>query len=257
MRLYAFHSGGDYSDKCINDPLDLNVGEKIYIPWFCYLITHPKGNVLFDSGVDPAMVSGNLREQFGDWADALDFQFNPGDDVVSKLASVGLKPADIDIVVMSHLHFDHAVGLPLFAHARILVQRAELAFAHYPPVYQAGTYFAKYFTGNYKWELLDGPHDIFGDGRLEIFPTPGHTPGSQSLLFRGDESRVMLLGDAAYSLPKMRVRRLPGFLWSPDQMVASWQFIEWMEKKENADLLIMHDADFKTRVRLGPDAFYS
>lgn len=257
MKLYVFHGGGDYADKCLNDPFDPDVGQKVYLPWLSFLIMHPKGNVLFDSGIDPAMFVGDLRAQFGDWADALDYRFSEGDDIVSRLAALGLTPKDIDIVVMSHLHFDHAMGLPLFLHARIIVQRAEMAFARHPPVYQAGTYFPRYFAGDHKWELLDGPHDIFGDGRLELFPTPGHTPGSQSLMFRGDESRVMLIGDATYSLKKMRERKLPGFLWNPDHVVASWEFIEWMEKKENAILLSTHDEDFQTRLRLAPDAFYS
>ena len=99
--------------------------------------------------------------------------------------------------------------------------------------------------------------DIFSDGRLQILPPPGHTPGSQMLLFRGDESRVMLGADATYLLPKMRERKLPAFYWNPDHMVASWEFIEWLEKKEDATLLYAHDPDYKSRVRLAPDAFYS
>ena len=102
MKLYAFHSGGDVIDNCMADPFDLNVGQKLYVPWFFYLITHPEGNVLFESGTHPSMIGEDPRVRFGDWADALELRVDKGDDVVSKLASVGLTPKDIDIVVMSH-----------------------------------------------------------------------------------------------------------------------------------------------------------
>jgi glyoxylase-like metal-dependent hydrolase (beta-lactamase superfamily II) len=254
-RLYAFHCCGDFLDKAIADPFDPAVGTKVYVPWFFYVIVHPQGNVIFDSGLDPELAN-DPRSHLGSWADILDLRIEPGTDVVSQLSSIGLSPRDIDLVIVSHLHFDHVSALPLFRHATIMVQRPELSFARHPAVYQAGTYNQSDFAGDFRWEVLDGPRDVFDDRQLEIYPTAGHTPGHQSLLFRGLRDHVMLLGDATYSLTKMRARLLPSMLWSPDAMVSSWQFIEWIEEREEATLLYTHDEGYKRRVRLAPSGWY-
>ena len=91
---------------------------------------------------------------------------------------------------------------------------------------------------------------------LEIFPTPGHSPGHQSMLCRLESGPVLLMGDATYLLPKMRERLLPAICWSPDAMVASWELIEWLERREGAMLLCSHDQDFRERVKLAPAECY-
>jgi glyoxylase-like metal-dependent hydrolase (beta-lactamase superfamily II) len=254
-RLYAFHCGGDVVDKAIADPLDVGVGTKVDVPWFFYVLVHSGGNVMFESGVHPDLVD-DPGTRLGFWADVLEIRVRAGDDVVSQLASIELAPEDITTVVLSHMHFDHVSALPLFGHARIVVQRSELSFARSPAAYQADLYNAPDFAGDHDWLLLEGPHDLFDDRHLEIIPTPGHTPGHQSLLVRTEHSRVMLLGDATYSLAKMRQRRLPAVVWSPDAMVASWELIEWLEAREQAILLYAHDEDYESRVRLAPREFY-
>src|SRR6266508_2591024 len=86
--------------------------------------------------------------------------------------------------------------------------------------------------------------------------TPGHTRGHQSLLVRLDGQTVFLLADAAYLLAKMRSRKLPGILWSPDATIASWDRIEEIERSENAHLMTTHELDFETSVRLAPMSWY-
>src|SRR6266511_1929493 len=95
-----------------------------------------------------------------------------------------------------------------------------------------------------------------GDGRVMIMSTPGHTRGHQSLLVRLDGQTVFLLADAAYLLAKMRSRKLPGILWSPDATIASWDRIEEIERSENAHLMTTHELDFETSVRLAPMSWY-
>ena len=92
------------------------------------------------------------------------------DTIPSLLAGVGLTPRQVPILVMSHLHYDHAASLSLFRHADIYVQQAELDFAHAPPVYQSPFYTPHQYSGDYNWKLLDGSLDLFGDGSVEIFP---------------------------------------------------------------------------------------
>ena len=158
--------------------------------------------------------------------------------------------------MQSHLHFDHAGGLAWMTHAPILVQREELAFALDPPVYQEAIYLRADFGMELNWQELDGDHDVFGDGRVTTISTPGHTRGHQSLLVRLDGQTIFLLADAAYLLGKMRSRSLPGVIWSPDAMIATWDRIEEIERSENAHLMTTHELDFETQVRMAPDAWY-
>ena len=256
MRLYAFHCGTERSDWAVFDPFDARVGEKILSPYFLYLVRHPQGWVLVDTGLNPALRS-DPRAYLGDAADSFSVErLDESDDVVGKLSMLGLAPGDVQHVVQTHLHFDHAGGLGNFRHARIYVQARELAFAHWPAVYQRDIYVRSDFDGAFRWKELDGDYDLFGDGRIVLLATPGHTPGHQSVLLRLDGRPVILIADAHYLVEKMRQRLLPSVVWSPDAMVASWQRLEELEEREGALLLSTHDPEFASRMRLAPDDWY-
>jgi N-acyl homoserine lactone hydrolase len=255
MRLYAFHCGGDRCDLAIFDPLDAAVGTKVYDPFFFYLVQHDGGNVLFDTGIHPALGT-DPASRLGAAAETFVVELAPDDDVVSRLASVGVGPGDVEHVVQSHLHFDHAGGLEFFPDSTVYVQRRELEFAHDPPVYQRGYYVPADFDHRVAWNELDGELDLFGDGRVVAYPTPGHTPGHQSLLVRLDGQAVLLLSDATYSVQKMRERLLPAILWSPDAMIRSWERIEQLERQYEAMLIPTHELAFRERLRLAPDVWY-
>lgn len=254
-RLFAFHCGGDRVDLAVFDPFDPGVGRKVYEPWFFYVVVHPRGVVIFDTGVHPELIA-DPRARIGEWADLVELEMSPGDDVVSQLASIDLRPEDVDHVVLSHMHFDHVSALALFRHAPIWVQRTELAFARAPSAYQSGVYLADDFAGEFDWRVLDGPVDLFGDGVVELIPTPGHSPGHQSALVHLDGGALLLLADATYQIDKMRQRLLPAVVWSPDAMVASWELLEWLEKREGAQLFCSHDREFRERMKLAPEAWY-
>jgi glyoxylase-like metal-dependent hydrolase (beta-lactamase superfamily II) len=125
-----------------------------------------------------------------------------------------------------------------------------------PPVYQRDIYVRADFDHDLQWRELDGDHDIFGDGRLTLLSTPGHTRGHQSLMVKLDSQVVILLADAAYLLAKMRARLLPGVLWSPDAMIASWDRLEELEREHDALVMTTHDLDYEERVKLAPGAWY-
>lgn len=256
MRLYALHCGGDLSDWATFDPFDSRAGTSVYNPYFVYVITHPRGNVLLDSGAHPQLATDAVS-RMGAGAASFPVELTPDDQIERVLARVGLLPSDIDIVVQSHLHFDHAGGLEWLTHAPILVQREELSFALQPPASQRDIYAAADFDHDLRWQQLDGDHDIFGDGRLVVLSTPGHTRGHQSLKVRLDDGRVViLLADAAYLLSKMRQRALPGIVWSPEATLATWDRVEALEREHDALLLTTHDLDFEERVRIAPEEWW-
>lgn len=255
MRLYALKCGGDIMDLAACDPFDPDVGTKFYNPYFFYVITHPQGTVIFDCGVHPALAS-DPASRLGDAYASFEVQISADDHVEKRLATIGMKPQDIDVVVQSHLHFDHCGGLAWLKHAPVLVQREELAFALNPPVYQRELYVRNEFDIGLNFRELDGDHDVFGDGRVVAVSTPGHTRGHQSLLVRLAGQTIFLLADASYLLRKIRARRVSGVVWSPDAMVASYERIEEIESAENARLMTTHEPDYETSVRMAPDEWY-
>jgi N-acyl homoserine lactone hydrolase len=179
-----------------------------------------------------------------------------GDDVVTRLRSLDIEPEAIGHVVQSHLHYDHAGGLEFLAEATVYVQKEELPFAYWPPVYQRDVFVRDDFDSVRNWRALRGDHDVFNDGRLLIFATPGHTPGHQSLLVRLDGQAYILTGDAVYDKEKMEHRCLPGLLWSPDAVVESWERIEELQRRYDAKLIVTHDLHWESEIRLAPEQWY-
>jgi N-acyl homoserine lactone hydrolase len=251
LRIYAFHCGGDRGPRAVYDPFDSDPGQIVYGPYFLFLVEHEQGRVLFDTGVHPK------------WLDTPDdtdgtFQLEVTEDhlVTRRLATLGLKPEDISHVIVSHLHFDHAGGLKFFPHASIYTNTAELRFAYWPAVFQREFYDRDDFDHPMNWVTVTGEHDVFGDGRVVILPTPGHTPGHQSLAVELASGMHVLAGDASYWSSKMRERRLPAILWSPDEMVRSWEKLEELERLRGARLIFTHDPDYLESKPLAPEKWY-
>lgn len=237
------------------DPYDERAGTFVYMPTFFYVVKHAEGVVLFDSGYHPALAT-DPEARIGDAAAVFQVEIEADDDLTSTLGRIGLKPSDVDLVIQSHLHFDHAGGLGELRQAEVMVQGSELAFARNPPLYQRDLYVQDDFADPINWVELDGDRDVFGDGRLQIVQTPGHTAGHQSLMVHLDSQSLFLLADAAYLLSKMRERILPVVLWNPDVMMDSWDRIEELEKEHDAFLITTHDIDFRERLKLAPESWY-
>lgn len=256
VRIYAFHGGGEIADMSVFDPFHPEVGTKVDIPYFFYLVQHPGGNVLFDTGGHPDLAK-DPRGRLGEAANAFEVTMNDGDDVVGQLAQVGFDPADVNHVALSHLHYDHAGGIEFFPAAQFYAQRRELEFAHWPPVYQRELYVRADFDHPVSWNELDGELDLFDDGRVVLFPTPGHSAGHQSLLVRlNDAKAVILVADAAYLPRNIELNVLPAIVWSPDAMVSSWRLIRHLQRHHNADLLFTHDLEWPQKTKVAPDSWY-
>src|SRR5256884_5793903 len=150
------------------------------IPITCYVVRTSDAVILFDTGVAPRAVPGLLRnDPFA--------RFTDDDLLVHRLDGLDLEPANVDLVVISHLHYDHAGGGALFSDSELVVQKDEYAYAHYPAPFFAPFYYRKNFDlPGSRWRLLDGDTELVPG--VTVLRTDGHTPGHQSLFVELPES---------------------------------------------------------------------
>ncbi|HKT72229.1 MAG TPA: N-acyl homoserine lactonase family protein [Steroidobacteraceae bacterium] len=168
-----------------------------------YLIEHPKGRVLFDTGLTVRARRLLIDQQSS--AGRPNFEFDEGTDIAARLRAVDIDPARIDWIVNSHLHSDHCGGNEAIPNASVVIQHRELVVARA----QAGSmlYDDRSFETGQPFLGIDGEHDLFGDGRVTVFPTYGHTPGHQSMRVSLASGNVILAGDCCYlkrSLDELR-----------------------------------------------------
>ena len=222
--------------------IDGETGE-IKIPIPCYLIDHPKGMALFDSGLrggltDPKDPVHAIYEGLG-----VKVHFAPGEELVGRLAALGRGVTDIRFLVNSHLHFDHCGGNHLVPDAPVVIQRREWEAGFVPELQQANGYFQDDYDLGHDIIQVDGEHDLFGDGTVVCVPTYGHTPGHQSLKVRLADREILLTADACYFRSTLADLRLPQLVYDKDEMRASLLRLRALQAK-GAQLFFGHDPDF-------------
>jgi glyoxylase-like metal-dependent hydrolase (beta-lactamase superfamily II) len=213
-----------------------------------YAVIHERGTVVFDTGLHDTLMSSN--EELGGLAKVFTIELTPDDLVESRLAACGVEVAAVTHVVNSHLHFDHCGRNGPLAHATTLVQRAEWEAAQRPGrTTYVGVHLDEIGSGHV--QLVDGGHDVFGDGTVVCVPTPGHTAGHQSLLVRaGAEAgadSALLVGDACYLSSMLAGDVLPPFAFDADRQRGSYEVLRRHER-EGTRLLFSHDVDHWDRV---------
>lgn len=248
-KLYVFDCGTAGMDSLAMfnlKPEESNVRE-LFVP--CYLIRHEKGLLFFDAGLPKAI------------ADAGGPVTSPGSTVkydrwiIDQLAQMGIKPADITFTAFSHLHFDHAGAANDVAEGTVLMQQAEWDAAFEPGREHVDP---RLFEGlkQAKLQLLNGDHDVFGDGSVRLVYTPGHTPGHQSLLVVLENTGpIMLSGDLYHTQANRELRRVPTFNFDAQQTLASMDKMDKLLAQTGATLWIEHDKALADSLKKAP-AYY-
>lgn len=228
-------------------------GEQITIPVPSYLITHPKGNVVFDTGVHCSCID-DARGRLGDIADAFAPRAKPGEEIVSQLAKFELTPDDITYVVNSHFHFDHAGGNEFFPHSTFLVQKNELEASKDPVLREKAFFDPQDYDHNLNYQAVDGELDIFDDGTLVLLPTHGHTPGHQSMRIRITKGTdIVVTADACYTQRNMDENMLPSIAYDTDEMYRSLGTLRDLRDKQGATILYGHDPAQWRQVKHAPE----
>jgi N-acyl homoserine lactone hydrolase len=145
-------------------------------------------------------------------------------------------------VANSHLHFDHCGGNEFFPRSTFLVQKAEMEAARRPGFAPGYNPSPLDFDHPLDYRLIDGEHDVFGDGSVVLFPTFGHTPGHQSLRVRvGKGQELVCAADACYTRENMDRDVLPRILWNAPIMRESLATLRRLRDQAGAIVFYGHD----------------
>ncbi len=198
------------------------------LPLQFFLIEHHTGPILFDTGIDPAIATDKsyIRQAIGRFLLPRIFRLHltARDRVDHVLADAGVAASDIRTAIISHLHFDHVGGIAQIPQADLLVSEREWKILSEPHPERewilrehielpAAKWRQISFTpsDDPRFEGFDGIHDVMGDGSMILLPTPGHTPGSISLLIRQDGwDPILLVGDLTYETALFEQGVFPG-----------------------------------------------
>ena len=243
-RLYVLHGGyAVQPNRAVYTP-GRWAGEQIVLPCNAYLLRRRGEWILWDTGSEDALA------------------FEPGGRIIAhglrgivvrtmaeQLAEIGIGPADIARVILSHGHFDHIGNANLFPHALWHMQRLEHEgmFGREPGEHG---YVPALYSGlqGSQFDLLDGDRDLFGDGSVRVIFTPGHTPGHSSLLVRlAETGPVLLAADVAHYAYNLEHRCVPAFNADAELSRASMDRIEEVARQEGARIWLNHDAIHSAR----------
>ena len=238
-------------------------GKPLRMPLLAFAVRHPTaGPILIDTGLHPD-AAHSLRGDYGLLMSLVFGKLRPaGEAFDQQLRGLGIEPGEVRLVVMTHLHVDHTSGMRLLPEAEFVCSRAEWSAATGRQAVLGG-YAGGHLPPASRMRFLDfdgdgepyGPFsrsvDLLGDGSIRLLFTPGHSRGHMSVLLRLPQGRrVLLIGDAAYTLRSVREEVLP-LLTVDDQLyLGSLREIKaYADQEPGATLVPTHDPTAWREVR--------
>jgi N-acyl homoserine lactone hydrolase len=262
VRLYMF-DGGSTHMPLRNFKLGAGGdGDMITTPTPFFVVTHPRGNVVVDGGNAPE-VAVDAKAHWGVITEMSSVTMAPEQALLPSLERVGIDPASIRWVVQTHMHLDHTGALAVIdrlPNAEVLVTRTQYDWAHNPDAPDAiGFCPADYTKPGIDWAMLEDEEDgwdVFGDGTLVCWRTPGHTPGHMSIEVKvASGTTYLLAADAANSLEHLEEKALPGFIISAVDALRSVRKLRRLAWRSNAVVVAGHDPVQWPTLRQAPE-FY-
>ncbi len=229
------------------------------LPILTYLIEHPEGIFLVDSG-DTAKnsVPGYLPTWNPFFTKMVSIRVAPVEEIGYQLNEMGINPAkDIEAVILTHFHHDHAGGLDHFPHTRIIGSRENYNEARSFKGKMAG-YLPQRMPVWLKPQLIDFTENPIGefpvsypitkDGRIFLVSTPGHCTGHLSVVVRGDDFTYFLAGDASYNEENIRDEKRDGVTFKPEVSLKTLKTIKSFATNEPTIVLPCHDPNSMKRL---------
>lgn len=267
IKIHVLHTGIVIVDEALpfHQPTDSKIAwtglfrdksHQIKLPVSVYLIEHPKGLVLIDTGWHTDNRTKQVRNLLHQYP-VNKAELIEGQAVHEQLASLGYQPSDIDYVLLSHLHCDHADGLRHVRQAKqILVSEPEWEAASKDHI--------KYL--HHEWKGVDmqtfklkdsnlGPYnqsfDLFEDGSIQMIWVPGHSRGLCATKIKSlkDDSYVMLASDIGYARKSWEEDLTPGVIDNLEQAKASLNWIKTqISNPECVEVLANHDPEIEPHI---------
>ena len=195
----------------------------------CYLIRHGDQQMVWDTGF-PAETKDKPMVQDGG-------TFQIDRTLADQLQQLGIKPEDVDILGISHMHGDHLGQAAQFTNARLVIGKGDFEMLADKPEDMLKGWRAE----GKQVTLASSDVDIFGDGSVVALHLPGHTPDHLALLVRLKSGPVLLTGDLYHTTISREKRSMPGFNTSREQTLASMDKFEAKAKETGAKVIIQHE----------------
>ena len=216
----------------------------------CYMVEHPNGRLLWDGGLPSSTAA--VEGWHGDG-----FQMRLDRTLGEQLADLGLGMDSFDYVAYSHMHFDHVGVADEVDSAILLMQQADYdaQFLQGLSPLKVDPALFKKLENTYKL-LLNGDHDVFGDGRVRIISAPGHTPGHQVLwVDLANTGPILIAGDLYHFALSRKQRRVPKFNFDAEMTLASMDRVEALVEETGATLWIEHELALFETLKQAPDYY--
>lgn len=266
IKIHVFHTGEVGVDPAVpfrdvsKNPIAYtglfrSSKRRIWLPVSAYLIEHPKGLILIDTGWHHEVRVNQKKHMTWKLNLASKARLPIGEAVDEQLQALGIKPRDLDYVFLSHLDVDHVSGIQLVKEAKnILTSREELESAMKGDIRYAKSLWKDVDLQAFEMQpSANGPfgrsYDVFGDGTVVLVDVSGHTKGMSATLIQNNGKFVLLTGDCGYAKDSWEKMRLPGPLYDKERMKKTLEWVREMSQKEGCiEILATHDPEVKPHV---------
>jgi len=250
-RMYVIECGENHVKDLSRWTPGINVGKPHVFGDYCYLIKHAQGWMLWDTGNPDRYAAMPDGFTAAPNAPITAYMKKP---LAESLKEIGVAPADIKYIALSHSHGDHSGNANLFAASTWLVQAAEYDALFGPEAKKYGLPAANFEKLKGATTIkLNGDYDVFGDGSVVIKSTPGHTPGHQSLLVRlPKRGPVLLSGDLVHLAYSWNNHIVPSFNADVAQSGRSIDAMKEFTLKTGAVIWINHDKEQQASIPKAP-----
>jgi glyoxylase-like metal-dependent hydrolase (beta-lactamase superfamily II) len=250
-RVYVMDCGTIVNDMPETFGLTRDEVQRTTMAVMCFLIVHPKGTLLWDTGITDRWAGRPIYENADRHIGRIKLNT-----VIGQLADIGYSPDMIDYLSLSHSHYDHSGNANAFARSTWLVSKQERDFM-FPtapgPKYKGFDDYALLQAS--KTVLVQDNHDVFGDGSVVIRQAPGHTPGHSILQVNLKQTGPIILAGDLYHYPEeLTLKRIPDREKATGTPQARAR-IEALAKEAHAQIWIAHDMDLFRKLRREP-AYY-
>ena len=222
---------------------DLEGKGRVLMPVSCYLIRHGAEWVLFDAGLDSALARQSQRQN----GQTLSLKRT----IAEQLKDIGVDPAKVGTLIVSHYHGDHHGQAETVSNARLLMGVGDAEALRGEDDKGA---LKPWLEGLRPVEEISADRDLFGDGRVIILHTPGHTPGHLSLLVKLDDKALILTGDLVHDRDQLATRKPSGNHVDKVRGKAEIERVIALAEREKAAIVVGHDQDDVALVPAFPKA---